>query len=41
MKTGQLRRDEHLNMVEAKEAQFAQAFTNVEKILSAAKGHVR
>jgi enamine deaminase RidA (YjgF/YER057c/UK114 family) len=33
---GQLGRDEHLNVVEDKEAQFAQAFENVEKILSAA-----
>jgi len=33
---GQLGRDEHLNVVEDKEAQFAQAFENVEKVLSAA-----
>lgn len=33
---GQLGRDKHLNVVEDKEAQFAQAFENVEKILSAA-----
>ena len=33
---GQLGRDEHLNVVEEKEAQFVQAFENVEKILSAA-----
>jgi len=33
---GQLGRDEHLNAVEDKEAQFAQAFVNVEKVLSAA-----
>jgi enamine deaminase RidA (YjgF/YER057c/UK114 family) len=33
---GQLGRDEHLHVVEDKEAQFAQAFENVEKILSAA-----
>jgi enamine deaminase RidA (YjgF/YER057c/UK114 family) len=33
---GQLGRDENLNVVEDKEAQFAQAFENVEKILSAA-----
>ena len=33
---GQLGRDEHLNAVEDKEAQFAQAFENVEKVLSAA-----
>lgn len=33
---GQLGRDEHLNPVEDKEAQFAQAFENVEKVLSAA-----
>lgn len=33
---GQLGRDEHLNVVEDKEAQFTQAFENVEKVLSAA-----
>lgn len=33
---GQLGRDEDLNAVEDKEAQFAQAFENVEKVLSAA-----
>ena len=33
---GQLGRDEHLNVVEDKEAQFAQAFRNVEKVLDAA-----
>jgi enamine deaminase RidA (YjgF/YER057c/UK114 family) len=33
---GQLGRDEQLNAVEDKEAQFAQAFVNVEKVLSAA-----
>jgi enamine deaminase RidA (YjgF/YER057c/UK114 family) len=33
---GQLGRDEDLNVVEDKEAQFAQAFENVEKVLSAA-----
>lgn len=33
---GQLGRDEHLNAVEDKEAQFAQAFENVGKVLGAA-----
>jgi enamine deaminase RidA (YjgF/YER057c/UK114 family) len=33
---GQLGRDEDLNVVEDKEAQFAQAFENVETVLSAA-----
>jgi enamine deaminase RidA (YjgF/YER057c/UK114 family) len=33
---GQLGRDEQLNAVEDKEAQFTQAFKNVEKVLSAA-----
>jgi enamine deaminase RidA (YjgF/YER057c/UK114 family) len=33
---GQLGRDEDLNAVEDKEAQFAQAFENVEKVLTAA-----
>ncbi|MEJ3655519.1 RidA family protein [Actinomycetes bacterium KLBMP 9759] len=33
---GQLGRDEHLNVVEGKEAQFVQAFENVEKVLKAA-----
>ncbi len=33
---GQLGRDEQLNVIEDKEAQFAQAFENVEKVLSAA-----
>lgn len=33
---GQLGRDEHLNVVEDKEAQFVQAFENVEKVLRAA-----
>ena len=33
---GQLGRDENLYVVEDKEAQFAQAFENVEKVLSAA-----
>ncbi|KAA2252454.1 RidA family protein [Solihabitans fulvus] len=33
---GQLGRDEHLNVVEDKEAQFAQAFENVEKVLRSA-----
>jgi enamine deaminase RidA (YjgF/YER057c/UK114 family) len=33
---GQLGRDEQLNVVEDKEAQFAQAFENVEKVLRAA-----
>ena len=33
---GQLGRDENLNAVEDKEAQFAQAFENVEKVLTAA-----
>jgi enamine deaminase RidA (YjgF/YER057c/UK114 family) len=33
---GQLGRDEQLNAVEDKESQFAQAFVNVEKVLSAA-----
>jgi len=33
---GQLGRDEHLDVVEDKEAQFARAFENVEKVLGAA-----
>lgn len=33
---GQLGRDEHLNVIEDKEAQFTQAFENVAKVLSAA-----
>jgi enamine deaminase RidA (YjgF/YER057c/UK114 family) len=33
---GQLGRDEHLNVVEDKGAQFTQAFENVDKILSVA-----
>ncbi|WP_028922317.1 RidA family protein [Pseudonocardia acaciae] len=33
---GQLGRDEHLNVVKDKEAQFTRAFENVEKVLSAA-----
>ena len=33
---GQLGRDEHMNVVEEKEAQFVQAFENVGKVLSAA-----
>ena len=33
---GQVGRDEQLNVVEGKEAQFVQAFENVKKVLSAA-----
>ncbi|APR88409.1 Putative translation initiation inhibitor, yjgF family protein [Minicystis rosea] len=33
---GQVGRDEHLNVVEGKEAQIAQAFENVNKVLAAA-----
>lgn len=33
---GQVGRDEHLNVIEAKEAQFTQAFENVKKVLAAA-----
>ena len=33
---GQIGRDENLNVIEGKEAQFVQAFENVKKVLSAA-----
>ena len=33
---GQVGRDEHLNVVEGKEAQFVQAFENVKKVLTEA-----
>jgi enamine deaminase RidA (YjgF/YER057c/UK114 family) len=34
--SGQVGRDEHLNIIEGKEAQFTQAFENVKKVLAAA-----